>query len=147
MYQLKELISVLGLGLRQVERKINFYQGVIRFIQRGGYSEWGCRWVTCQEEIKMICLVFGIARYSSGTVNNLSEMSGYRKIMCFATSRRVGAGIGQPIIIMDIEISKKGNFRIGKLRLNLVKTFTKIVEKFRKFRIIRRPIGILHREI
>ena len=105
----------MGHRLSQVERKIHFYLGVIKSIQRAGYNECECRWVTCQEEIKKICHVFGIVRYSSGTVNNLSEIAGYRKIMGFATSRRVGAGLDQSIFIMDIEISKKENFRIGKL--------------------------------
>ena len=102
------------LGLRKVERKINFFLGLVRFIQRGEYSECECRWVNCQEN-KKICRVLGIVRYSSETVNNLSEIAGYRKSLGFATCRRVGAGMGQPIFVMDIEISKKGNFLIGNI--------------------------------
>ena len=48
----------------------------------------------------------------SRKVNNLSEMAGYRKIMGFAISRRVGAGIGHPIFIIDKirkETSELGN--------------------------------------
>ena len=60
--------------------------------------------------------------------------------MGFATSRRVGAGMGQPIFIMDIEILQERKLQNWEIVIEFGKTFTKIVEKFRKFRIIRRPI-------